>query len=109
MTHEEMRERTRLSFADALKGLMEEKPLDKITVKDLITRCNVNRKTFNYYFTDVYDLLQWILDRDYERDPPRLRTGGAAERADSRILLMGCLKNENTTFFPGNKRNQIKY
>ena len=67
MTHEEMRERTRLSFANALKDLMEEKPLDKITVKDLITRCNVNRKTFNYYFTDVYDLLQWILVRDAEK------------------------------------------
>ena len=67
MTHEEMRERTRLSFANALKDLMDEKPLDKITVKDLITRCNVNRKTFNYYFTDVYDLLQWILDRDAEK------------------------------------------
>lgn len=64
MTHEEMTQRTKHAFADALKNLMKEKPLNKITVKDLVTACNVNRKTFYYYFTDIYDLLRWILDEE---------------------------------------------
>ena len=61
-----MRLRTKQALADALKELMQTKSLDKITVKDLITKCNVNRKTFYYYFTDVYDLLRWILESDAE-------------------------------------------
>lgn len=61
MTQEERSQQTRLAFASALKELMEEKPLSRISVKDLVTRCNVNRKTFYYHFTDIYDLLKWML------------------------------------------------
>lgn len=64
MTHEEMQARTKKAFADALKELMKEKPLNRITVKDLVERCNVNRKTFYYYFADIYDLLRWILEEE---------------------------------------------
>ena len=64
MTHEEMSKKTRSEFASALKELMTEKPLNKITVKDLTERCNVNRKTFYYHFTDIYDLLKWILEEE---------------------------------------------
>ena len=31
--------------------------LDKITIKDLVEICGVNRQTFYYHFDDVYDLL----------------------------------------------------
>lgn len=43
---------------------MKQKPLNKITVKDLTEFCDVNRKTFFYHFSDVYDLLKWILDEE---------------------------------------------
>lgn len=51
---------TKKAMATALKELLSEKPLDKITVVDLAERCGVNRKTFYYHFKDIYDLIDWI-------------------------------------------------
>jgi len=39
---------------------MEKKPIDKITIKDIVKDCEVNRQTFYYHFQDIYDLLEWI-------------------------------------------------
>lgn len=62
---------TKKSLAAALKKMMEFKPLDKITVKDLVELCGVNRQTFYYHFDDVYDLLEWIFDEDASRTLPK--------------------------------------
>ena len=40
--------------------LLSQKPLDKVTVKDIIGDCGVNRQTFYYHFKDIYDLVDWI-------------------------------------------------
>ncbi|MEG0978846.1 MAG: TetR/AcrR family transcriptional regulator [Oscillospiraceae bacterium] len=40
--------------------LLNEEPLDKITVKDIVEDCGVNRNTFYYYFSDIYALLEEI-------------------------------------------------
>ncbi len=37
--------------------LLEEKPYNKITVKDIVNRCCVNRNTFYYYFQDTPTLM----------------------------------------------------
>ncbi|NFF79505.1 TetR family transcriptional regulator, partial [Clostridium sporogenes] len=37
-----------------------ERPLNKITVKDIATACEINRNTFYYYYTDIYALLSEI-------------------------------------------------
>ncbi|MGN0375254.1 MAG: TetR/AcrR family transcriptional regulator C-terminal domain-containing protein [Butyrivibrio sp.] len=64
MTNEELSLRTRKSLAAALKKAMEKKPLSKITVTELITECNINRKTFYYHFQDIYDLLKWMFEQE---------------------------------------------
>ncbi len=51
---------TKESLAAALKQMMNVKPIGKITVKDLVEICGVNRQTFYYHFDDVYDLLEWV-------------------------------------------------
>ncbi|MHC1747154.1 MAG: dihydroxyacetone kinase transcriptional activator DhaS [Cellulosilyticaceae bacterium] len=55
-----MSQTTKKALAAALKKLMEHKTLDKITVKDVVTDCKVNRQTFYYHFQDIYELLGWI-------------------------------------------------
>jgi len=62
---------TKHALAAALKKMMETKPLDKITVKDLVELCGVNRQTFYYHFDDVYDLLNWIFEEDASRTLPK--------------------------------------
>lgn len=62
---------TKEAFAAALKQMMAVKPMDKITVKDLVEICGVNRQTFYYHFDDVYDLLEWVFEEDASRVLPK--------------------------------------
>lgn len=51
---------TKQALADTLKQMVQTRALDKITVKDLVEACHINRQTFYYHFQDIYDLLGWI-------------------------------------------------
>lgn len=62
---------TKRALAGALKKMMEIKPIDKITIKDLVELCGVNRQTFYYHFDDVYDLLEWVFEEDANRVLPQ--------------------------------------
>lgn len=55
-----MAQTTKKALAASLKKLLAEKPLDKITVIDIVEDCEVNRQTFYYHFKDIYDLVEWI-------------------------------------------------
>ena len=44
--------------------MLHDKSLDKITVTELVKRCNVSRQTFYYYFKDVYAVLDSIFKRE---------------------------------------------
>lgn len=55
-----MSQTTKRALAASLKKLLAQKPLDKITVVDITTDCEVNRQTFYYHFQDIYDLIEWI-------------------------------------------------
>lgn len=55
-----MASKTKLALAQSLKQLMAERTLDKITVKEVVARCGVNRQTFYYHFRDIYHLLDWL-------------------------------------------------
>ncbi|NBK97305.1 MAG: TetR family transcriptional regulator [Erysipelotrichia bacterium] len=56
---------------DALKQsfmqLLEEKTLDSIKVKDIVSRCSVNRNTFYYHFHDIYELMDYIFTSEAEQ------------------------------------------
>lgn len=66
-----MQQSTKDAFAQALKKMMRIKPMDKITVKDLVELCGVNRQTFYYHFDDVYDLLEYVFEEDANRVLPK--------------------------------------
>ena len=54
--------RTRASIIAAFSQLLEERPLNKITVKDIVDRCDINRNTFYYHFQDIPALLQEMME-----------------------------------------------
>ena len=62
---------TKDALASALKQMMSVKPIEKITVKDLVELCGVNRQTFYYHFDDVYDLLEWVFEQVGNRVLPK--------------------------------------
>lgn len=57
---------TKQALANSLQNLLKKTPLDKITVKELVEDCGVNRQTFYYHFQDIYDLLDWVFTREAE-------------------------------------------
>lgn len=57
------RDKTKYKLANAIKQLMETQSLDKITVKDIVSQCDMTRQTFYRYFQDKYDLVNWYFER----------------------------------------------
>lgn len=64
MTQSVTSELTKQLIADSLKKLMAEKPLNKISIRELVADCGVNRQTFYYHFQDIYALLEWIIEKE---------------------------------------------
>lgn len=57
-------ETTCLAISGALKQLMTQKPLERITVAEIMDTCGMRRQHFYYYFTDIYDLLRWTFEKE---------------------------------------------
>ena len=58
---------TKEIIIQTLLELLNEKPLAKITVKDIVERCGVNRNTFYYHFRDIPDVMYFALKREADR------------------------------------------
>ena len=87
----ELRERTKEKLATALITAMEEKALDKITVKEIIEKAEVNRKTFYYYFPDIYGLLEWVISRECNKLVSEIQNNRDYENALNDVL--NCIKD----------------
>lgn len=57
-------DQTKHALAAALKELMAQKPIDKITIHDITERCGIRRQNFYYHFEDVYDLMRWMFQEE---------------------------------------------
>ncbi|MDO4345543.1 MAG: TetR-like C-terminal domain-containing protein [Eubacteriales bacterium] len=57
-----MSQLTEKAIIQSFLGLLKEKPFDKITVKDIVEDCGINRNTFYYHYADIYDLLRRVFE-----------------------------------------------
>lgn len=58
---------TKKAIRDSFVKLLSEKPLSQITIRDIVDDCGVNRNTFYYYFQDLPQLVETIVDEDAQR------------------------------------------
>ncbi len=58
---------TKQALEASLKKLLLKKPLDKITINDLTTDCQISRMAFYYHFKDIYDLVEWSCMEDAKK------------------------------------------
>ncbi len=56
---------TKRALAAAFKDLMHELPFEKINVRQICEKCDMNRKSFYYHFRDKYDLMNWVFDTEF--------------------------------------------
>lgn len=53
--------RSKRMIISALADLLQEKPLDKITVTDVVNRAQINRGTFYAHFSDIPDVINHLI------------------------------------------------
>lgn len=58
---------TEKAIKDGFMELLNEKSINKITVKDISEKCGINRNTFYYHFCDIPDLLEVIFTEEAEK------------------------------------------
>jgi probable dihydroxyacetone kinase regulator len=51
---------TKKALANSLKEITKTKSLSKISIKDIVDGCGLNRQTFYYHFKDKFDLVNWV-------------------------------------------------
>lgn len=55
---------TKQKIADAMRRQIMEKPLEKITVQNLMDATNMKRQSFYYHFQDTRDVVMWICEEE---------------------------------------------
>lgn len=58
---------TRKMIREVLVRMLNERPLNKITVKDIVTECEINRNTFYYYYSDIYAILRELFQMELQK------------------------------------------
>ena len=51
---------TKQAITESFLYLASKKPLEKITVRDIVDDCGINRNTFYYHFQDIFAVLEEI-------------------------------------------------
>lgn len=59
--------RSRRLINAALADLLLEKPLDKITVTDVVRRADINRGTFYAHYADIPDVMNHLIQQTFSR------------------------------------------
>ena len=80
-------------IAQTFGQMVKEKPIDRITVKELVGRCEISRQTFYYHFHDLGEVMEWITRENASRVVRRcLDSKRPAEAA--RILVNCAVENQ---------------
>ena len=74
---------TKEIIAKTFTELLDEKPMSKITVKDIVERCGVNRNTFYYHFKDIPDVVEFILKKKWDE---------SLEHPQDRASILECME-----------------
>ena len=51
---------TKKRLKSSLMILLKEKPASKVTVKELCELADINRGTFYYHYTDIFDMIKTL-------------------------------------------------
>ncbi len=85
---------TKDSIKAAFIQLLNERPLNKISVKSIVDICNISRNTFYYHFQDIPGLLEEII----------LDSANTLVRENDTVLSMGECIESAFAFVKANKK-----
>lgn len=80
-------------LAESFKELAPQKPVEKITIKEITDRAGVIRVTFYNHFQDKYELLEWIC-REEILAPVRILLGNNMQREAVTFIFTAIIRNK---------------
>lgn len=98
-------EKTKYIFATSIKELIKERPLDKITVTDIVNNSDMTRQTFYRCFQDKYDLVNWYFEKLVLQSFREIANGRSLKEA--LVLKFEFIKNEHSFFKEAFKSNDF--
>ncbi len=76
-------------LAESFKGLVEKKPIEKITIREITDLAGVIRPTFYNHFQDKYELLEWIIVTEiFEPMRPLIEKGDLTQAVEGALVTM---------------------
>ena len=78
---------TKRRLREGLLRLLEEKPINEISVKELAELVDVNRGTFYFHYQDIYDLLR-DMEQDFFENFDRMLSGNAPTLGEDGFPLL---------------------
>ena len=98
---------TKEIIARTFTELLDQKPMSKITVKDIVEHCGVNRNTFYYHFRDIPDVVEFILKKKWDEilEAPQERTS-ITECVEEMAAL---IREDHAECLPVSKAGYVSY
>lgn len=62
-----MKTNTREHIIRTYMELAAEKGPEKVSITNIVERCGITRKTFYYHFSDIFDLIETVMERKLEQ------------------------------------------
>lgn len=79
-----MSQLTKKAIVEATLHLAQTRPISKITVRDIVEECGITRNTFYYHFHDIYEVLEDLIDSQFDA----LEGSWKTDRANSTRALL---------------------
>ena len=107
---------TKNALAMALKKLLARRTLTGITVQNIVDEAGVSRKTFYYHFKDIYDLMEWTLQEEFQRIMAENMTLDNWEKGmenlldyiqENKILVLNLMDSMDDAFFTEQLRQVV--
>ena len=99
---------TRKAIMEACMQLLNERPVNKIAVKDIVEQCGINRNTFYYHFQDLPSLIEAIAKEEADYVIGKYAQVESYEQCLN-IVVEFILKNRTATLHLYNSANRDLY
>ena len=89
---------TKMAIQQQFCNILRDKPLNRVTVKEICDRAEINRATFYRYYTDPYDLLE-KMEQEFLKDMfEKIEESASIGTKKVLILMMEKIKENHSLY-----------
>ncbi len=106
-----MHKDTKSMIANTLFELLDKNPSQKISVKQLIEACGISRQIFYYYYQDIFDVLEYGLEKRQEILVQNFKQSNYNEEEIQKIFIYQSLQSIRCieVFLDSNHRKETEH